>query len=169
VALSTQGHGCGADFDMDQDGIGVTRLMAIQKEDISMPLVNIDLLEGRDDQDLRLIGDSVHKAMVEHLDVPQRDRFQVITQHTPATLQFDRSYLDIERSDRFVMIRVTLSAGRTAEAKSAFYQRLAELLAERIGLRAEDLAVLLVENERADWSFGHGQASYLVLPREKWR
>jgi len=134
-----------------------------------MPLVNIDLLEGRSDQDLRVIGDSVHEAMIEHLDVPLRDRFQVTTRHTAATLQFDRHYLDIERSDQLVMIRVTLLAGRTVEAKSAFYQRLAELLAERIGLRTEDLAVILVENERADWSFGRGQASYLVLPREKWR
>jgi 4-oxalocrotonate tautomerase len=134
-----------------------------------MPLVNIDLLDGRTDQDLRLIGDSVHQAMVEQLDVPQRDRFQIITQHSAATLQFDRHYLDIERSDQFVMIRVTLSAGRTAEAKSAFYRRLAELLAERIGLRSEDLAVILVENERGDWSFGRGQASYIVLPQEEWR
>jgi 4-oxalocrotonate tautomerase len=64
---------------------------------------------------------------------------------------------------------VTLAAGRTADAKSAFYRRLAELLAERIELRPEDLAVILVENERADWSFGRGHASYVVLPREEWR
>jgi phenylpyruvate tautomerase PptA (4-oxalocrotonate tautomerase family) len=134
-----------------------------------MPLVTIDLLAGRTDQDLRLIGDSVHEAMVEHLNVPQRDRFQVVTEHSAATLQFDRHYLDIERSDQFVMVRVTLSAGRTAEAKSAFYGRLAELLAERIELRPEDLAVILVENERTDWSFGRGQASYVVIPREQWR
>jgi 4-oxalocrotonate tautomerase len=134
-----------------------------------MPLVNIDLLEGRTQEELRLIGDSVHEAMVEQFDVPRRDRFQVITQHTPATLQFDRGYLDIDRSDQFVMVRVTLSAGRSTAAKSAFYQQLAELLAEHIGLRTEDLAVILVENERADWSFGRGQASYLVLPREQWR
>jgi phenylpyruvate tautomerase PptA (4-oxalocrotonate tautomerase family) len=134
-----------------------------------MPLVTIELLAGRTDQDLRLIGDSVHEAMVEHLNVPQRDRFQVVTEHSAATLQFDRHYLDIERSDQFVMVRVTLAAGRTAEAKSAFYARLAELLAGRIELRPEDLAVILVENERTDWSFGRGQASYVVIPREQWR
>ena len=134
-----------------------------------MPLVNIDLLQGRTPEELRLIGDAVHEAMVEQLDVPRRDRFQVVTQHTPATLQFDRHYLDIERSDQFVMVRVTLSAGRSTEAKSAFYKQLAGLLADRVGLRTEDLAVILVENGRADWSFGRGQASYLVLPREQWR
>jgi 4-oxalocrotonate tautomerase len=134
-----------------------------------MPLVNIDVLAGRTDEELAAIADSVHEAMVEELDVPRRDRFQLITQHSPATLHFDRRYLDIERSDRFVMVKITLSAGRSAEAKSAFYARLAALLTDRAGLRPEDLAVALVENERTDWSFGHGQASYLVLPREQWR
>lgn len=62
-----------------------------------------------------------------------------------------------------------MAAGRSTEAKSAFYRRLAELLAERTGSRTEDLAVTLVENERADWSFGRGHASCLVLPREEWR
>lgn len=134
-----------------------------------MPLVNIDLLAGRTDEELVTIADSVHEAMVEELDVPPRDRFQVITQHSPATLHFDRHYLDVERSDRFVMVRITLSAGRSAEAKSAFYARLAALLTDVAGLRPEDLAVVLVENERTDWSFGRGEASYLVLPREEWR
>jgi 5-carboxymethyl-2-hydroxymuconate isomerase len=36
---------------------------------------------------------------------------------------------------------MTLSAGRSTEAKQAFYARLAELLAEAIALRGEDLAV----------------------------
>jgi 4-oxalocrotonate tautomerase len=66
-------------------------------------------------------------------------------------------------------VRVTLAAGRSTEAKRAFYGRLAELLADRIGLRTENLAVILVENGREDWSFGRGQASYLELPREHWR
>jgi hypothetical protein len=46
-----------------------------------MPLVTIDLLEGRTAQQLDEISDAVHEAMVEHLDVPRRDRFQIISQH----------------------------------------------------------------------------------------
>lgn len=37
--------------------------------------------------------------------------------------------------------------------------------AERVGMRTGNLAVVMVENEREDWSFGRGQASYLELPR----
>jgi 4-oxalocrotonate tautomerase len=132
---------------------------------ITSPIAYLPLSEGK-----TVPGASIHRGGIRgHATVPQRDRFQVVTEHSAATLQFDRHYLDIERSDQFVMVRVTLSAGRTAEAKSAFYARLAELLAECIELRPEDLAVILVENERTDWSFGRGQASYVVIPREQWR
>ena len=45
-----------------------------------MPLVEIDLLEGRSEAELAAISDAVHEAMVAVLDVPQRDRFQIITE-----------------------------------------------------------------------------------------
>lgn len=134
-----------------------------------MPLVEIDLLEGRSEAELGAISDAVHEAMVAALDVPQRDRFQIITERRPGYLRFNRDYLDIDRDEGFLLIRITLSAGRTTDAKRAFYGRLAELLAERTGMRTENLAVVMVENEREDWSFGHGQASYVELPRDAWR
>jgi 4-oxalocrotonate tautomerase len=134
-----------------------------------LPLVAIDLLTGRAPRELVAIGDCVHEAMVAELSVPERDRFQSLNEHEPGAFSFDPGYLDIERSDRFVLVRVTLAAGRTTEQKRAFYQRLAELLAERIDLRPEDLAICLTENAREDWSLGLGQANYLELPPERWR
>jgi phenylpyruvate tautomerase PptA (4-oxalocrotonate tautomerase family) len=68
-----------------------------------------------------------------------------------------------------VLVQVHLSAGRTVERKQAFYARLSELLVRDVGLREEDLAVCLVENQREDWSFGRGEASYVVIPKEHWR
>ena len=134
-----------------------------------MPLVEIDLLKGRAEAELDAISDAVHEAMVAVLDVPQRDRFQIITERARGYLRFDPDYLDIERDERFVLIRITLAAGRTTDAKQAFYGRLAELLAERTGMRTENLAVVMVETEREDWSFGCGRASYLELPPDAWR
>jgi hypothetical protein len=43
------------------------------------------------------------------------------------------------------------------------------LLAERIGMRMECLAVVMIENGREDWSFGRGRASYVELPHDAWR
>jgi len=134
-----------------------------------MPLVEIDLLEGRSEAELDAISDAIHEAMVAVLDVPQRDRFQIITERPAGYLRFDPNYLDIDRDEGFLLIRITLSAGRTTDAKQAFFRRLAELLAERTGMRTENLAVVMLENEREDWSFGRGRASYLELPRDAWR
>jgi 4-oxalocrotonate tautomerase len=134
-----------------------------------MPLVEIDLLEGRPEAELDAISDAVHEAMVAVLDVPDRDRFQIITERPAGALRFDPNYLDIDRDDGFLLIRVTLAEGRTTDAKQAFYRRLAELLAEHTGMRTENLAVIMVENDREDWSFGNGRASYLELPRDAWR
>lgn len=134
-----------------------------------MPLVNIDLLAGRSDDEIDRISDCVHEAMTGELDVPHRDRFQIVTEHTSRSLRFDPGYLDIDRTEQFVLIRVNLSTGRSTGAKQAFYARLAELLHERVGIRTEDVAIVLAENTREDWSFGRGEASYVVLPREAWR
>jgi 4-oxalocrotonate tautomerase len=134
-----------------------------------MPFVEIDLLEGRSEAELDAISDAIHEAMVAVLDVPQRDRVQLVTERRPGYLRFDPNYLDIDRDEGFLLIRITLSAGRTTAAKQAFYRLLAELLAERTGMPTGNLAVVLLENEREDWSFGRGQASYLALPRDAWR
>ena len=134
-----------------------------------MPLVTIDLLQGRTDAELDAITESVQTAMVETLDVPERDRFQVITEHSPRTLRFDPHYLGGDRGEAFVLIRVLLASGRCTQVKRAFYARVAELLGERAAVRSEDLMIVLVENGREDWSFGGGIADYVEKPREQWR
>jgi phenylpyruvate tautomerase PptA (4-oxalocrotonate tautomerase family) len=134
-----------------------------------MPLVRIDVLEGRPDEELETIGAVVHEVMVEVLGVPERDDFRIVTEHRPGRLHFDRHYLEMDRSDAWVLVRVTLSAGRTTEAKQRFYSLVAERLADRVGLRPDDLTVILVENRREDWSFGGGEANYLTLDPDDWR
>jgi phenylpyruvate tautomerase PptA (4-oxalocrotonate tautomerase family) len=60
---------------------GWATLVAPPTEGDTMPLVRIDLHEGRSDEELAAIGDGVHQAMIETIGVPADDRFQVITEH----------------------------------------------------------------------------------------
>jgi len=102
--------------------------------------------------------------------VPERDHFQVITEHAGGRLVYEAHHLEIERTDGIVVVvQVCLSAGRTTEQKRAFYARAAELLARDAKVRAEDVTIALVENSREDWSFGNGIAQYVVLPKEQWK
>jgi 4-oxalocrotonate tautomerase len=115
-----------------------------------MPLVRIDLREGKSTEYVGAISDAVHRALGETLGVPERDRFQLISEHSPAHFIYNPNYLDVERSDNLVIVQVFLSAGRKTEQKQAFYARLAALLHEKPGIRPQDVMINLVEDTRAD-------------------
>jgi 4-oxalocrotonate tautomerase len=124
-----------------------------------MPLVRVSVIRGKPAAHRRSVGDAVHRALVETVAVPAKDRFQVLTEHEPGDLVYDPEYLDIARTDGIVMIDITFSAGRTLEQRRALYRRIADHLAE-LGVRREDVCIKLVEVARENWSFGNGIASY---------
>jgi 4-oxalocrotonate tautomerase len=126
-----------------------------------MPLVRISLREGKSASYRAAIGESVHRAMVETINVPADDRFQILTEHPSDRLVYDKKYLGIERTDDIVVIQITLNTGRTLDQKRALYRALAEKLAKAPGIRGQDLLVSLVEVPKENWSFGNGEMSYV--------
>jgi phenylpyruvate tautomerase PptA (4-oxalocrotonate tautomerase family) len=60
----------------------------------------------------------------------------------------------------YISLNVT-SSFMTPLTKQALYRRVAELLVEDPGLRSEDVQVILSSNDRDEWSFGKGLASYV--------
>lgn len=122
-----------------------------------MPYSRISLLKGKSPDYLRALADSLHAAMVESFNVPQTDRFQVIHQHEPHELIFDRDYAGGPRSDDFVLIAITTGKPRGTEVKLAFYERLARRLAESPGLRPEDLMVVVTTALGDEWSMSGGK------------
>jgi phenylpyruvate tautomerase PptA (4-oxalocrotonate tautomerase family) len=124
-----------------------------------VPLVRISLLKGKSPELRRKIGDAIHRAMIETIDVPQHDRFQLLTEHEPGDLVYDSEYLGIARTNEIVMVQITLNVGRTLAQKRALFRRIADHLGA-LGLRREDVLVNLVEVAKENWSFGLGEASY---------
>ena len=127
-----------------------------------MPLVRIALRKGHSPGYCGRVGEAVHRAMVETIDVPLKDRFQVITEHDETTLVYDPTYLEIARTDDVIFIQITLSEGRSVERKKALYRAIARNLTAELGVRTEDVFVNLVEVKQENWSFGNGLASYAL-------
>ena len=127
-----------------------------------MPLVRISLLRGKGEAFGRKVGEVVYRAMVDTLNVPLKDKFQVVSEHSRDSLIYDPDYLGIDRGDGFVAIQITLSEGRSVETKQAFYKRVAESLRSELEVRPQDVFINLVEVRKENWSFGNGIAQYVT-------
>lgn len=126
-----------------------------------MPLVRISLRRGKSTEYLTALRDGIYRAMIETFNVPEHDRFMLITQHDAEEFDVDPNYLDIARSDNVVIVQIACNNTRTVLQKQAFYRRMSELLAESPGLRPEDLFINLLETAKENWSFGNGVAQYV--------
>jgi len=127
-----------------------------------MPLVRVSLLEGTPDSFKNKVGDSIHQALVETIQIPQQDRFQVFTGHSKSGFFYDAEYLTINRTDHLVIIQITISFGRSLEVKKALYKRIVDLLLQSVQLRPEDVFVNIEETQKENWSFGNGIAQYVT-------
>ena len=122
-----------------------------------MPLVRLSFTPAHDAATQRAVADHVHDALVESVGIPKDVRFQLLRQS--GEMIYDRHYLGIERSEKFVVVEIILRSGRSVEKKQALYKNIADRL-ESAGISRGDVMIALVENEAADWSFGNGIAQY---------
>jgi phenylpyruvate tautomerase PptA (4-oxalocrotonate tautomerase family) len=125
-----------------------------------VPLVRIELVQGRSDEEIQTLADSVQAVMEDVFAAPRRDRYQIVTEHPPGRMILQDTGLGFERTDRVVLIQV-FQQGRDDDQKRNLYAALAHRLQESCGLRPEDLIVSLASNSPADWSFGMGRAQFL--------
>ncbi|MFB6604708.1 tautomerase family protein [Streptomyces noursei] len=125
-----------------------------------MPFVRIDALRA-DAERLDALGRAVHDALIETIQIPPEDRFQVLTSHdgSNSTLRYG-NYFGIQRDDGIVYVAITLRAGRSSDQKQALYRRIAELAEEYAGTEPRNVFVILTENASLDWSLGNGVAQY---------
>ncbi|AGK49784.1 MULTISPECIES: tautomerase family protein [Burkholderia] len=126
-----------------------------------MPFTRIALREGKSAEYRRALSEGVHRALQRAFDVPVDDIFMTVTEHSADNFFYGRDYLGIARSDDLVMIQITANNTRTLEQKRELYRLIADHLAERPGVRREDVFISLVEVLKEDWSFGNGIAQYV--------
>jgi phenylpyruvate tautomerase PptA (4-oxalocrotonate tautomerase family) len=125
-----------------------------------MPLVRIDVQEGRTPGELRQLADTVQDVMLDVFAAPSRDRYQIITEHPKGHIIAEDTGLGFERTDGIVIIQI-FQQGRSTEQKQATFAELAKRLEAECGVRPEDLIISVMANRYVDWSFGLGQAQFL--------
>ena len=125
-----------------------------------MPLVRVSMRRGKPATYRKAILEGLYQAMRETFNVPEGDRFMILTEHDQDDFVYDPDYLGIQRSDALVYIQLTISNTRPTAQKQELYRRIAEKLTANPGLRPEDIFINLVEVLPENWSFGNGEAQY---------
>ncbi len=126
-----------------------------------MPLMKIHVLKGRTNTEIEELLEAIHDAMVRAFKVPERDLYQILTEHERTHMRALDTGLDIPRTDKFVMIEVVTRPRSRAE-KIDFYGGLCRELSERCGIASSDVMISMVENTDEDWSFGLGRAQFVT-------
>jgi phenylpyruvate tautomerase PptA (4-oxalocrotonate tautomerase family) len=126
-----------------------------------MPLVRVDLVEGRSDEQLATLAETIYEVEREVFAAPEDDRYIMITEHKPGRMFLGSTGLGYRRSSEAMVIQIT-EQNRSRAQKEALYQSLADRLQDTIGLRPEDLIVSIVASTLEDWSFGLGRAQFLT-------
>ena len=132
-----------------------------------MPLITLSLETGHSPAEKRSLADAVYEALRSAIQIPENDRFVAIREHAPGELIADAGYLGVARSGHPVFVEITLRRGRATEKKQALYAEIARRMVATGLTRAEDILIVLHENESADWSFGNGVAQYVSGDAQK--
>ncbi|KQQ81419.1 MULTISPECIES: tautomerase family protein [Micrococcaceae] len=126
-----------------------------------MPLVRIDVNEGRTPDELQRLSRGIHDAILAEYGIPERDYFHILTEHPRGQIFAQDAGLGFERTGGVVMIQIFTQAGRSQEAKQKLFAAVAGKLSEA-GVAGEDVFIGYVENTAGDWSFGYGRAQYIT-------
>ncbi len=115
-----------------------------------MPLVNISLRRGTTPEFRRALADGVHDAMVDALNIPHDDRFELIHEFAPENMLHDPVFYGIERGTGSVFVQIVLNV-RPAEQKHRLYGLIADNLVRRPGVRRQDIFIGIVEVAPENW------------------
>jgi 4-oxalocrotonate tautomerase len=127
-----------------------------------MPLVRIALRRSKPPAYRKAIVDGGYRALRDTFDVPEGDRFMLVSEHDADGFGYDPHYFGMSRSDDLVIIQLTVSNTRGVAQKKALYRRIVERLGDDPGIRPDDVFINLVEVAKENWSFGRGLAQYVT-------
>jgi len=129
-----------------------------------VPLVRISVSSSTTPKQREAIAHSVYEAMRATIGIPEGDRFILVTPHGEGEMFIDPGFMGMRRCSSFMLVQIFLSKGRTIEQKQALYAQIAGKLHLAVGVSTEDVMTVLTENTPADWSFGNGEAQFVLNP-----
>jgi len=121
-----------------------------------MPFVRTALPYGTEQARKQSIVQGIHDALVEGIGMPNSELFNLVTEYRDAEFFFDRTFNGIARSDKLIVVEITMRRGRSDAMKRALYAAITRNLEANAAVSPKDVFIFMHENDYSDWSVGNG-------------
>jgi phenylpyruvate tautomerase PptA (4-oxalocrotonate tautomerase family) len=121
-----------------------------------MPFIRTNLPIDTSPENQRCIVQGIHDALVESIGMPQDELFNMVAHYAPGQFACSPNFNGVERSNRVVVIEVTMRRGRSDAMKRNLYASISRNLQVTAGVKPSDIFIFVHENDYSDWSVGHG-------------
>jgi phenylpyruvate tautomerase PptA (4-oxalocrotonate tautomerase family) len=117
-----------------------------------MPLVKIEILQGKNREYKKALMDGIHNALVEALKIPDYDRNQRLHELKAENFEYIGT-----RTNRCTIIEITMFEGRTRAAKADLYTAICRNLEANPGIPAADVTIVINEVPLHNWGIRGGK------------
>jgi len=128
-----------------------------------MPFIRTAVRQGTDALKKKLIVESIHDALVQAINMPDDELFNLVSDYDPGDFFYSRTFNGIARSDHLVVVEITMRRGRSDAMKKALYAQITANMETRAGVSPKDVFIFTHENDYSDWSVGNGQFAMALV------
>lgn len=115
-----------------------------------MPYVTVALKKGTTNDFRRAVSNSIHRAMVEVLGIPEDDHFHVFNELDDGNMIYEPVSFGVERGDRMMFIWMYINE-RTKGVKGCLFAAIGERLAADPGVDSSEWGIVVIETGRDNW------------------
>ena len=127
-----------------------------------MPFIRTNVHQDTPAAQRAAIVEGIHQALIEAIDMPADELFNMISGYRPDEFFFSRTFNGYARSDRPVVIEITMRRGRSDAMKRDLYRLIAEKLQHQAQIKPADVFIFVHENDYSDWSVGGGKFAMAI-------
>lgn len=122
-----------------------------------MPFIRTHVPQDTPAATRQAIVQGVHQALVDGIGMPPDELFNMVTGYAPGDFACSPTFNGVARSNRVVVVEITLRRGRSDAMKRTLYAAIARNLKAMAGIAPADVFIFMHENDYSDWSVGHGR------------
>lgn len=113
-----------------------------------MSQIKIYGLQGSLEPNREKLSNTIHRCVMEALGLPEDKRA-----HRFFPLERENFYMPGGRTDAYIIVEISMMAGRTTETKKRLVRLLFDRIQDEVGIAHQDIEICIYESPPENWGF----------------